>query len=142
VICREFYGQDDMERPDLFNQIFQIAVMGDNPEIKEWCEDFAMDQLFCGKTYGEAKKAASKVLMVKSACVSHRCEQNEVYRFDPITKKPRCVCHPGRACNTSGSQSTVGIVLAALILLLIFLLWATTVWDVLRNTRITSKRTA
>lgn len=137
-MCREFYGQDDLERPELFNQIFQIVVMGaeSSRDTQEWFEDFAMYQLFCNKTFSQAKQAASTALMIRDACISHRCEQNQVYRRDPQTGEGRCVCRPGRVCSTDDSQSVVGIVLAGLILVVLFLLWLTTLWTLLRNTHI------
>ena len=107
---------------------------------REWFEDFAMYQLFCNKTFNQAKQAASTALMIQNACISHRCEQNQVYRRDPSTKEFRCVCRPGRICKTDDSQSIVGIVLASLILVLLFFLWITTVWALLQNTYLDQQR--
>lgn len=125
-----------MERPEVFNHMFQIAVMGASSETKEWFEDFAMYQLFCNHTYAEAKRLTSNAIMIRDASVKHRCEQNQVYRLDKDTGEGRCVCHPGKACDTTNSQSTVGIVLASLILAVLVLLLMTTVWGVLRYTTV------
>ncbi len=138
-MCRELYGQDDMMRPEVFSGIFQIAVMGADPETKEWFEDFAMHRLFCNRTLREVKQAAAIVYMTRDACISHRCEQNQVYRRNPKTGKTEHVCHPGRTCDTSNSQSTVGIVLAGLILLVLILLLMTAFWTLLRYTHIDRK---
>lgn len=136
-MCRELYGQDDMERPELFSHMFQIVVMGDGKtEEEEWFDDFAMYRLFCNHTLREAERLASNAIMIRDACLKRGVEHNQVFRLDPETGEARSICHPGRACDTCSSESTVGIVLASLILIVLLLLLMTSVWELLRNTHI------
>lgn len=140
-MCRELYGQDDMERPDLFNHMFQISVMaGDYYEVvdnhRPWSVEFGLLNFVCNRTVGEAMRSLANLGMVRDASVAHRCEQNQVFRLDSETGEAYCVCHPGRLCDTGTCQNTVGIVLASLIIALLLLLFLTTAWGVLRNTSV------